>query len=114
MKQIYHLAWRSDWDRLARAGEYRADSLATEGFIHATAEPDWVERVADLFFPRRDEELLLITINEEKLGAPVRYEDPGNGHLFPHIYGPIELDAVQSIERVRWTADGWKLPTARG
>jgi uncharacterized protein (DUF952 family) len=37
----------------------------------------------------------LLCIEEEKLTAPVRYENlEGGKELFPHIYGPLNLEAV--------------------
>lgn len=108
---IYHLAWRSDWEKGCSGGVYRAASLETEGFIHATKEPEKLLEVAAMFFPGPGgEDLLCIELDESAAGSPVRYEDPGCGHLFPHLYGPIDLAAVVSIRPLRWTGEKWEPP----
>lgn len=110
---IYHLAWRSQWEDGLRGNEYHAASLASEGFIHATREPGQVIDVANRFFASEpSEELLVIAVDESKLAVPVREEDPGVGHLFPHIYGPIDLAAVVSVRPVQRSGDHWVFPKA--
>lgn len=109
--RIYHLVWRSDWETQVKEGKYRPASLATEGFIHATKEPEKLLEVASLFFtPRGDDELLVLSLDESKVGSPVKYEDPGVGHLFPHIYGPLDTASVQSIDTLIYATGAWQLP----
>lgn len=106
---IYHLVWKDDWEREAME-VYAPPSLAIEGFIHATREPEKLLDVAGLFFSHRRDPLLVVELDVDGLESPVRYEDPGVGHLFPHIYGPINLSSVRSIHAMRWSDDGWGLP----
>ena len=41
------------------------------------------------------DEVVLLRIDPHRLGAPVIVEDLlGTGEEFPHVYGPIALDAV--------------------
>ncbi|MGL4462605.1 MAG: DUF952 domain-containing protein [Planctomycetia bacterium] len=113
VEPIYHLVWQSDWTAVAADGLYRPASLTAEGFIHLTREPEKVVEVANLFYPGPgDEPLLLLTIDPARLTAPLKYEDPGCGWLFPHLYGPMERTAATNAAPLRWTADGWRLPTA--
>jgi uncharacterized protein (DUF952 family) len=52
-----------------------------------------------------------LTIDEARVSAGIKYEDPGVGHLFPHVYGPIELSAVVKQEAMRRNEEGrWQLP----
>jgi len=46
---IFHIATRDAWDEAARAGVYRADTLATEGFIHCS-EANQVAEVANVIW----------------------------------------------------------------
>ena len=41
-------------------------------------------------------DLVLLWIDPEKLTSEIRWENV-DGTLFPHIYGPINLDAVSSV-----------------
>ena len=108
MRLIYHIIDKHAWDP-ASAGEYRADSLATEGFIHCSNR-DQVARVANLFYADRTE-LLVLCIDADRLTSSVRDEDPGTGELFPHVYGPISRDAIVAVTSlIRDSAGRWVLP----
>ena len=108
---MYHLVWQSDWETLADDEFYRPASLASEGFIHCTHEPEKLVEVANLFFAEdRGDMLLRLTLDPAKIKAEIKEEDPGVGHLFPHIYGPMETNAVTAIEPMKRTAQGWTLP----
>jgi uncharacterized protein (DUF952 family) len=91
MAEIVHLCGRADWQAAQERGEYRAASLEREGFIHFSM-PVQVARTANRFFHgRRD--LVLLLIDPDRLRAELRYE-PADNDLFPHLYGPLNLDAV--------------------
>lgn len=106
MRAIYHLVLRSAWE--ANADQpYRADSLATEGFIHCSFA-DQVARSANRFYADA-EDLLILHIDAERLSSPLREEASGTGEVFPHIYGPLNRDAVIKGEPLTRGADGkWR------
>ena len=97
---IFHIATRDVWDEAARAGSYRADTLETEGFIHcSTAEQ--VAEVANVRFRGR-EDLVLLWIDETKARAEIKWEDASDGSgTFPHIYGPLDVEAVERVTGYR-------------
>jgi uncharacterized protein (DUF952 family) len=91
--RILHLAEDRAWAKAVRDRFYSAASLAAEGFIHCS-DPQQVIAVANARFPGR-EDLILLQIDATRLSAEGRYENlDGASELFPHIYGPINLDAV--------------------
>ena len=97
MTLIYHIAAAADWEQARRDGRYatstRGRTLAEEGFIHASAAAQ-VAPVADAFY-RDAPDLVLLVIDTERVGPPIRYERvPGQPDPYPHIYGPLNLDAV--------------------
>ena len=100
MTVIYHIAEAADWEQAQRDGQYtmstRGRTLAEEGFIHAsTAEQ--VPLVADAYY-RGVPDLVLLVIDTERVGPELRYEQmPGQPDPFPHIYGPLNLDAVLDV-----------------
>ena len=103
--------WEKDWRPVSENDEYRPASLATEGFVHATKELFKLEEVANLFYNSTTEgPLLVLLLDEQQIEAPIRYEDPGVGHLFPHIYGPISRNAVLGVEPMRRGKEGWVIP----
>jgi uncharacterized protein (DUF952 family) len=108
---IYHLVWESDWNRCVGEHTYCPDSLVSEGFVHCTREPEKLLEVANTFFAEeRSEKLILLSLDQEALSAEVRYEDPGVGHLFPHVYGPIEIAALLCAEEMEMIEGEWTLP----
>ena len=95
---IYHIAFRSDWDAGRAAGEYRAPSLADEGFIHASGDAAQLLRVAERLFPNRAD-LVALEIDTARLppDTPVIWEAARSGEVYPHIYGAINPDAVVRV-----------------
>ena len=97
MTIIYHIAETADWEQAQRDGQYtmstRGRTLAEEGFIHASTATQ-VPLVADAFY-RDAPDLVLLVIDTERVGSPIRYEQvPGQPDPYPHIYGPLNLDAI--------------------
>jgi uncharacterized protein (DUF952 family) len=99
---IYHAALPADWDAAQRTGTYttstRGRTLVEEGFIHASYE--WqVEDVVNRYYADVDE-LVLLVIDGDAVGAPVVDESPGSAGVseqFPHVYGPIPVGAVREF-----------------
>jgi uncharacterized protein (DUF952 family) len=109
MGLIYHIADAADWAEAQRRGEYtistRGKSLADEGFIHASAAHQ-VAPVANAFY-RDDQDLLVLVIDVERVGPEIRYEQaPGSEDPFPHIYGPLNSDAVVKTRPFEKDASG--------
>jgi uncharacterized protein (DUF952 family) len=94
---IYHIAAAADWDQARRDGQYttstRGVTLAEQGYIHASTAGQ-VAGVANAFY-RDAPDLVLLVIDTERVGSPIRYETPpGGDQAYPHIYGPLEAGAV--------------------
>src|SRR6188508_1051711 len=102
MPSLHHLALPDDWAAAADDGEYtwstRGRSLADEGFIHCSY-PHQLEATANRFYADVPS-LVVLTIDPSRLAAPVVVEaaEPG-GEEFPHLYGPLPVDAV-TVARV--------------
>lgn len=105
MGTILHLAERARWRAALPEGPYTPAAYAHEGFVHCS-EPEQLEAVANRLFLGRDD-LVLLAIDEDRLAAEVRREDLyGGGELFPHVYGPIEVEAVIAVREVGPGEDG--------
>jgi glutathione S-transferase len=103
---LYHLALRPEWQAARSEGIYRRStrgrSLEEVGFIHLSAAHQ-VEATAGRFYADLPAgELLLLSLDPRRLvdlGLVVRWEPaPGNGELFPHLYGALPLAAVLMAE----------------
>ena len=97
---IYHITSRTAWELARSVGEYRGDTLDTQGFIHCSTSRQ-VVGVANSYYPGQHG-LVLLCIDPDKLQAELRYEAPAgpaveDEHSFPHIYGPLNTTAVTAV-----------------
>ncbi len=60
--------------------------------------------MAKYFAGQRD--LVLLAIDPERLGERLRWETSRGGELFPHLYGPLDLAHVISVEALVLQEDG--------
>ena len=91
---LFHITSRSEWEAAVSSGEYRPASLEKEGFIHLSTDRQW-RGSAERFFRGRTG-LVLLSIRRELLNHEVR-EEPADGDVFPHLYGPLNVDAVVAV-----------------
>jgi uncharacterized protein (DUF952 family) len=96
MALIYHVTTRQEWDAAKEKGYYTAPSLETEGFIHCS-ETQQISGVLRRYYKGR-KDLIKLVIDTQKLKSPLKYElAPSVNENFPHVYGPINLDAVIDV-----------------
>lgn len=117
---IYHLCGKAVFIAGFSGGHYRSDSLVAEGFIHCAGQDRVVAIANDLFSDLR-EPILVLEIDTHFLESPVRWEEPaplgcgGETHLsgsphFPHVYGPIEAQAIRSGALMQSSEAGFVWP----
>ncbi|MDB5195989.1 MAG: hypothetical protein JWP88_359 [Flaviaesturariibacter sp.] len=97
MALIYHITTAAEWAAAQTKGAYEAASLPLEGFIHLSRE-DQVAGVLERYYAGQSG-LVKLTVDTAKLSAHLRYElAPSVNEEFPHLYGPLNLDAVVTVE----------------
>ena len=105
MSVLFHLATRQDWERARGAQTYTTPSLDGDGFI-GCATAGQHAAVANARFAGRTD-LVLLLIDAGRLSPEVRFERAGaGGEAFPHVYGPVNVDAVFEVAPYRPGADG--------
>jgi uncharacterized protein (DUF952 family) len=105
MAIIFHITHPADWEQAQRQGQYTSGSLASEGFIHCS-KPGQILATANRFYSGQ-KDLLLLAIAPARVEAEIRFENPDDrNELFPHIYGPLNLDAVTAVLPFKPEADG--------
>lgn len=95
MSLILHITDRVSWQQAEQLGVYQADSLRSEGFIHCST-PAQVVQTANRYF-RGQSGLVLLCIDSDRAQAEIRYEGVAGREQFPHLYGPLNLDAVLQV-----------------
>jgi uncharacterized protein (DUF952 family) len=108
---LWHLAHAAEWDAAKASGEYRTSTrgrtLEEEGFIHCSY-PHQVGGVATAFSGDDPEPLVVLELDRDVLaahGTRVRVEAVEGGQRFPHLFGPIPVDAVREV-RAATMVDG--------
>ncbi len=105
MNLILHITTRMEWETAVSPAAYSPPSLAAEGFIHCST-PEQVLGVANNLFHGQSG-LVLLCLDEDRLDASVVYEDCyESGTKFPHIYGPINPEALLGVADFPPGADG--------
>jgi uncharacterized protein (DUF952 family) len=114
-EMIYHLTLDMVWRDAQEKGYYSPSTLASEGFVHFSKK-DQILRVANTFF-KNQSSITLIVVNQGKLTSQVKWE-PGSDkpdELFPHVFGIINLDAVEKVYFLRLGKNGlFSLPDEIG
>ena len=89
---IYKILSVADWEAAKRLGRYdgSADDRR-DGFIHFS-DAGQVVGTARKFFAGQTG-LMLLTVDPVRLGD-LRWEPSRDDALFPHLYGPLDLNAV--------------------
>ena len=96
MPIIYHVTTAGDWDAAKEKGEYVHPSLDAEGFIHCSLE-NQVAGVLERYFSGKTD-LVKLEIETDKLNSKFVFDwSKSTADTFPHIYGPINLDAVIDV-----------------
>ncbi len=98
---VYHLADAGEWEAVVASGEpWRRSTidqtLDEVGFVHC-ALAHQVAGVVERYHPARAG-VVVVTIETARLGAPLVLENTSGGtELFPHLYGPLDPDAVVAV-----------------
>ncbi|MEO7983287.1 MAG: DUF952 domain-containing protein [Bacteroidota bacterium] len=96
MPIIYHVTTPADWDMALQKGFYEHPSLAAEGFIHCSHEHQ-VAGVLERYFAGQTS-LIKLVIDTDKLTSKFVFDwSPSLADTFPHVYGPINTDAVIDV-----------------
>ncbi len=105
MSLIYHLVRRDDWEGRSLSGEYSASSLGVEGFNHCAEDEAQLLAVARRLYSG-ETDLLVLEVETEALASQVKREPSRSGEIYPHIYGPINVEAVAGVRRLLAGPDG--------
>jgi uncharacterized protein (DUF952 family) len=100
----FHLVPREVWERQGSGDTYVPEGFDVDGFVHCTDGEANVIDTANRYYQDDARAYVLLSIDTDRLSAPVRYEDPGR--IFPHVFGPIETSAVTEVRTVERDADG--------
>lgn len=87
---------------------YTPESFADEGFIHCTDGELNVAETANRYYKDDRRMYIALAIETDEVEAEIKYEDAGR--IYPHIYGPLNRDAIVKVLPMLREADGSFLP----
>lgn len=100
---IVHLCQRAEWSEARKQGSFQSNSLDQNGFVHCS-QPEQILEVANRYYPGVPD-LVLLWLDPDRLTSEIRWES-SDGAFFPHIYGPINLEAITSVTSLQPDLDG--------
>ena len=93
---IYHITTKQDWEQHSQEYDFVPTDYQREGFIHCCTASQ-LTGVKERYFKGKTG-LVLLHLDDQKLKAELKYEVSTNDEKFPHLYGPINRDAIAKVE----------------
>lgn len=95
MSIILHITRREQWKKAKLEGVYKGDTLDSQGFIHCSTFQQIIKVANALFHAQKG--LVLLCVATDKVRSEIRYESVGSEEVYPHIYGPLNVDAIVKV-----------------
>ena len=101
----YKVLVADDMAALERDGRFDGSAVdLADGYIHLSTADQLTETV-DKHYAGQDD-LHVVAVDLDAHGDKVRFEPSRGGALFPHLYGPMLLEAVVAYGPLQRDADG--------
>ena len=112
LPDLFHVADAAEWAAGTYVRSTRGLDLADVGFVHLAFA--WqLQGVLDRFYSDVVDPLVLLRVDPDRLGAPLRVEPPpGSPEGFPHLYGPLTAPCVIEELLLERVDDAWLVPEA--
>ena len=104
MKIAYHGTPKKYFESLDPSRPYVPEPFSREGFIHTTEGREAVSITLTKYYKASDEPWVVLYVDQDRVTSPIRYDDPAQ--VFPHIYGPLNRDAIVAVMDIDRTSDG--------
>jgi uncharacterized protein (DUF952 family) len=105
MATIYKICPAAIWRAALSTGVFVGSEVdRRDGYIHFSTAAQVAETAVRHFSGEND--LVLVAVDSERLGAALKWEPARSGELFPHLYAPLDLTAAGAVEPLPLGADG--------
>lgn len=92
----YKILTAGQWAHFRRHGVFHGAPVdLDDGYIHLSAA-DQLQGTLDKHFAGQSD-LVIAEVDLAALGESVKWEISRGGALFPHIYGPLPMEAVRGV-----------------
>jgi uncharacterized protein (DUF952 family) len=105
MTMIYKIVPSLIWQSAIGVGSFKGAGIdIVDGYIHFSTAVQMRETAAKHFAGQTD--LMLIAVDDQRLGAALKYEISRGGAPFPHLYAALDLADVAWSAPLPLGADG--------
>lgn len=105
MPLIYKICPAALWQNAESEGSFRGAPVdLADGYIHFSTGAQLAETAARHFAGQ--DGLLLIAVEDGRLGSALRYEPSRGGALFPHLYAALDPRSVRWVAPLPLQPDG--------
>jgi len=95
---IYHIVLPEVWAAFD-TGVYRPAGLAHEGFVHCSFA-EQLDGVIERYY-KKEPRFFVLEIETERLMSRTVLEPSTGSEIYPHIYGPINRNAIVRVTERR-------------
>lgn len=99
-----HLVPTEVWAAQRSGPTYLPEAYEHDGFIHLTIGDQHVIEVGNRFYTQDPRAYSVLVLDKDRLTSPVQFDDDSG--LYPHVYGPLNVDAVVAAHPINRAADG--------
>lgn len=104
---VFHIVKASQWLNFKANQVYEEKSLESERFLHCCTF-EQILHVANNNLKKINEDLLVVCLNTDYLSSELIWEkNEKNGMIFPHLYGPINKEAVINTVKFEKNENGY-------
>jgi uncharacterized protein (DUF952 family) len=107
-RYTFHYTPAAHFAKFASGEDYTPPRYAEEGFIHCTDGAENMVQVVNRFYRDDPQDYLVLYIDKTRVKSSIKYEDPAE--IYPHIYGPLNQDAIVDKRPALREPDGAFLP----
>jgi uncharacterized protein (DUF952 family) len=100
----YHLVAAAYYLACDNKAPYVPADFANDGFIHCTDGADNLAATANRYYRDDLRMYVALVIDTSLVTSEIRYEDEAG--IYPHIYGPLNRDAIVAVIPVLRDASG--------
>lgn len=104
MRLTYHGTPKEYYQSLDPNQPYLPREFAQDGFIHCTDGREAVSIILTINYRNEPGEWVILYIDQDKVTVPIKYEDPAG--IYPHIYGPLNRDAIVAVAEAGRSPEG--------
>jgi uncharacterized protein (DUF952 family) len=104
LRLTYHATPKAHFDSLDPNGPYLPPDYDADDFVHCTDGAEALSVVLTTYYKDEPGDWVVLYLDAQRITSPVRYDDPAK--LYPHVYGPINRDAIIAVKEIDRAADG--------